>query len=186
MDNSLKTKEKTPKRGANAPRKGKIKTFLIGKELKTKDLLTNRGGLGKRSRPPQNQNQSRWRGRCATASASAPRLRSSAWLPKGSLPARPHGPNVPLSPHQAIPSDRPGFAVPLRAAKRTLDGEDRSEIIQGFLLCLSIDIFVFLCTATSFFESGKAARLSSPLIEALEAGSRLPLRRHHGIGYFNK
>ena len=39
MDNSLKTKEKTPKRGANAPsRKGKIKTFLIGNELKTKDL----------------------------------------------------------------------------------------------------------------------------------------------------
>ena len=31
MDNSLKTKEKTPKRGANAPpRKDKTKTFLIG------------------------------------------------------------------------------------------------------------------------------------------------------------
>ena len=38
MDNSLKTKEKTPKRGANAPRKRQTKTFLIGEELKTKDL----------------------------------------------------------------------------------------------------------------------------------------------------
>ena len=38
MDNSLKTKEKTPKRGLTPPRKGKTKTFLIGKELKTKDL----------------------------------------------------------------------------------------------------------------------------------------------------
>ena len=36
MDNSLKTKEKTPKRGADAPAKGKTKTFLIGKELKQK------------------------------------------------------------------------------------------------------------------------------------------------------
>ena len=40
MENSLKTKEKPPKRGANAPpEKGKTKTFLIDKELKTKDLL---------------------------------------------------------------------------------------------------------------------------------------------------
>ena len=39
MDNSLKTKEKTPKRGANAPQeKAKSNPFLIGKELKTKDL----------------------------------------------------------------------------------------------------------------------------------------------------
>ena len=40
----------------------------------------------------------------------------------------------------------------------------------------------------SFFECGKAARLSSvakALIEALEARSPLPLRRDHGIGYFN-
>ena len=35
-----KLAEEKPKKGANAPppRKGKIKTFLIGKELKTKDL----------------------------------------------------------------------------------------------------------------------------------------------------
>ena len=32
MDNSLKTKAKTPKRGANTPpEKAKTKTFLIGK-----------------------------------------------------------------------------------------------------------------------------------------------------------
>ena len=40
MDNSLKTKEKTPKaEGLTPPARGKTKTFLIGKELKTKDLL---------------------------------------------------------------------------------------------------------------------------------------------------
>ena len=39
MDNSLKTKEKTPKaEGLTPPAKRKIKPFLIGKELKTKDL----------------------------------------------------------------------------------------------------------------------------------------------------
>ena len=57
MDNSLKTKEKTPKRGANAPsRKDKIKPFLIGKELKTNDLLQTAertSGLH-----PKTQNQS--------------------------------------------------------------------------------------------------------------------------------
>ena len=58
MDNSLKTKEKTPKRGANAPAKGKTKTFLIGKELRTKDLhhtAAERGsaaGNRKSSYPP--------------------------------------------------------------------------------------------------------------------------------------
>ena len=39
MDNSLKTKEKPPgKGGLTPPPKDKIKPFLIGKELKTKDL----------------------------------------------------------------------------------------------------------------------------------------------------
>ena len=58
MDNSLKTKEKPTKRGANAPAKGKTKTFLIGKELKTKDLrqtAAERGtatGSKKSSYPP--------------------------------------------------------------------------------------------------------------------------------------
>ena len=48
MDNALKTKEKTPKRGANAPVKGKTKTFLIGKELKPKDLQKTAAERGKR------------------------------------------------------------------------------------------------------------------------------------------
>ena len=40
MDNSLKTKEETtPERGYRPARKGKTKTFLIGKELKTNILL---------------------------------------------------------------------------------------------------------------------------------------------------
>ena len=55
MDNSLKTKEKHRKRRADAPRKGKTKTFLIGKKLKQKDLRQNRGGSGKRT-AHQNQN----------------------------------------------------------------------------------------------------------------------------------
>ena len=50
MDNSLKTKEKPPKRRADAPRKGKTKTFLIGKELKTKDLRQTAAKSGKRTR----------------------------------------------------------------------------------------------------------------------------------------
>ena len=52
MDNLLKTKEKTPKRGADAPpRKGKTKTFLIGKELKTKDLRRTAAWNGQADRP---------------------------------------------------------------------------------------------------------------------------------------
>ena len=40
VDNSLKTKEKPPEEGgANAPHKSQTKPFLIGKRLKTKDLL---------------------------------------------------------------------------------------------------------------------------------------------------
>ena len=38
MDNSLKTKEKTPRGRADAPAKVKTKPFLIAKELKIKDL----------------------------------------------------------------------------------------------------------------------------------------------------
>ena len=48
MDNSLKTKEKPPKRGANPPAKGKTKAFLIGKEMKTKDLQKTAAEQGKR------------------------------------------------------------------------------------------------------------------------------------------
>ena len=38
MDNSLKKRETTGRGGLTPPAKGKTKTFLIGKELKTKDL----------------------------------------------------------------------------------------------------------------------------------------------------
>ena len=38
MDNSLKKKRKHPREGLAPPAKGKTKTFLIDKELKTKDL----------------------------------------------------------------------------------------------------------------------------------------------------
>ena len=39
MNNSLKTKEKPLREWLTPPQKAKPKTFLIGKELKTKDLL---------------------------------------------------------------------------------------------------------------------------------------------------
>ena len=55
MDNSLKTKEKTPEAGGGAPAaKGKTKTFLIGKELKTNTL---RHTAAERASGPGNQNQ---------------------------------------------------------------------------------------------------------------------------------
>ena len=61
MDNSLKTKEKPPGRGwLTPPAKGKTKTFLIGKELKTtenKRLTPYRGGIEQADRqqtPTQN------------------------------------------------------------------------------------------------------------------------------------
>ena len=69
MDNSLKTKEKPPKRGANAPpRKGETKTFLIGKELKTNTLRHTAGDTGKRRdnktqpKPPDSLRQGAARG----------------------------------------------------------------------------------------------------------------------------
>ena len=55
MNNSLKTKEQPPKRGANAPRKRQNKTLLIDKELKTKDLrktaAERASGPGNKSKP---------------------------------------------------------------------------------------------------------------------------------------
>ena len=63
MDNSSKkTKEKTPKRGAESvpqpARKGKTKTFLIDKELKTKDLRHTAAARASGPRQKtQNQNQ---------------------------------------------------------------------------------------------------------------------------------
>ena len=48
---------------------------------------------------------------------------------------------------------------------------------------ISIDIFIFLCIVITGFLPGGAKRLAcqvaKPLIEALEAGSPFPLRRHH-------
>ena len=58
MDNSLKKKRNHRKRGLTPPAKGETKTFLIGKELKTKDLrqtAAERGsaaGSRKSSYPP--------------------------------------------------------------------------------------------------------------------------------------
>ena len=87
------------------PAKGKTKTFLIGKELKTKDLLTiprRNGQADRQQNPTQNQNQtpdslrqgaSQAAGAAPTlrygpAGDSAPPLRLKALVwPKGSLPA---------------------------------------------------------------------------------------------------
>ena len=58
MDNSLKTKEKTPEtEGLTPPAKGKTKTFLIGKELKIKDLRQTAERIGQAEPHYQNQNQ---------------------------------------------------------------------------------------------------------------------------------
>ena len=78
MDNSLKTKEKPPKRGANAPPppKGKTKTFLIGKELKTNTLHHTAAERGKRDdnktqpKPPDSLRQG-----ASQAAGAAPTLR---------------------------------------------------------------------------------------------------------------
>ena len=77
MDNSLKTKEKPPKRGTNAPAaKGKIKTFLIGNKLKTQDLHHTPAERGKRNdtktqpKPPDSLRQG-----AGQAAGAAPTLR---------------------------------------------------------------------------------------------------------------
>ena len=111
--NSLKTKEKTPEdERADAPRrKGKIKPFLIGKELKTKALrqTAERNGQADQapkteSKPPDSLRREASQAaarllRCATAlRVTAPHGCGSGvqvW-PKGNLSARPHGPNAPL------------------------------------------------------------------------------------------
>ena len=86
MDNSLKTKEKPPKREANAPsRKGKTKTFLIGNELKTKDLHHT---AAERASGPTNKTQPKTR--IKTPDSRPPRGESSRW--RGSYAAlRPCG-----------------------------------------------------------------------------------------------
>ena len=58
MDNSLKNKRQNSESGgADAPAKSKSKTFLVGKALKTKDLLKISGC---------------WRGVCASGKRIAP------------------------------------------------------------------------------------------------------------------
>ena len=57
MDNSLKIKEKPPEaEGCHPPAKGKTKTFLIGKELKIKDLHHTAADRGKTERQNPTQN----------------------------------------------------------------------------------------------------------------------------------
>ena len=56
---------------------------------------------------------------------------------------------------------------------------------------MSINRYIYIYLYCHKASSSAAKRLACqvwrrPLIEALEAGSPLPLRRHHGIGYFNK
>ena len=123
----------------------KSKSFLIGKELKTKDLrkttaLRTSGSHPKtRIKPPDSlrQEASQAAGAAPTlrygpAGDSAPRLRLSGWYGR-KVPFRPVH-TARMSPFPLINSHPFGLArsSPGReAAKRTLDGEDRSEIIQG-------------------------------------------------------
>ena len=105
-------------------------------------------------------------------------------------------PTTSLSPcKQRVFLDRPAAVQGAKRRSEPLDGEDRSEIMQGegkggpFPMSINRYIYIYLyCHKAS---SSAAKRLACqvwrrPLIEALEAGSPLPLRRHHGIGYFNK
>ena len=74
MDNSLKTKEKPPKEGASGPpAKGKTKTFLIVKKLKTNNLrhtAAERGNRGDNKTQPETTDSLR-----QGASQGAPTLR---------------------------------------------------------------------------------------------------------------
>ena len=113
MDNSLKTKEKPPEEGLAPPAKGKTKTFLIGKKLKTTDLRQTaaRRASGPGNKPKPNPPDSLRAGagqaasrllRCATALrvtlAPTLRLKALVW-PKGSFrpvhTARTHNPPFP-------------------------------------------------------------------------------------------
>ena len=113
MDNSLKKREKPPEEGGlTPPAKGKTETFLIGKELKTKDLYhaaavqasgaTTKSTPKTRIKTPDSlrQGASQAAGAAPTlrygpAGDSAPRLRLRRLVwPKGSLSARPHGSNA--------------------------------------------------------------------------------------------
>ena len=118
MDKLAENKrETTGSGGLTPPAKGKTKTFLIGKEPKTNDLLRISGcwrgvcSSGKRT-PAINPNQTARIAyaerrvkplarllRCATALRVTAPLgcgsRRLVW-PEGNLPARPHGSNAPV------------------------------------------------------------------------------------------
>ena len=76
MDNSLEKRETTERGGLTPPAKGKTKTFPIGKELKTKDLLKTAAerasGPGNKSKPtgPDSLRQG-----ASQAAGAAPTLR---------------------------------------------------------------------------------------------------------------
>ena len=90
--------------------RGKTKPFLIGTELKTKDLLKTAGAAGKRTRHSNP--------RIAYAER---RVKPLARLLRYATALR-----------VTAPPSRSARSSPGReAAKRTLDGEDRSGIIQG-------------------------------------------------------
>ena len=105
MDNSLETKEKTPKaEGLTPPTKVKTKTFLICKRLKTKGLLQTaaKRASGSATKPQLKTPDSLRRGASQAAGAaptlrygpagdSAPRLR----LRRPGMPERfPFGPST--------------------------------------------------------------------------------------------
>ena len=140
MDNSLKTKEKPPKRGANAPAKGKTKNFLIGKEVKTKDLRHSAAERpsGPTTKPRIAAAEGRVKPlvrllRCAMALRVTVPLgcgsRRLVW-PKGSLPARQTRPECPFSLINSHPFGSARSRPRREAAQRTLDGEDRSGTIR--------------------------------------------------------
>ena len=117
MDNSLKTKEKPPKRGANAPpEKAKPKAFLIGKEMKTKDLRQTAAERGKRddnrTQPKTPDSLRREASQAAGAAPtlrygpagdSAPRLRLKA---SGMAEREPFGPKQPDNQNHPPPFPR--------------------------------------------------------------------------------
>ena len=76
MDNSLEKRETTGRGELTPPAKGKTKTFLIGKKLKTKDLLHTAAERGNRD---DNKNQPKTpdslRQGASQAASAAPTLR---------------------------------------------------------------------------------------------------------------
>ena len=101
--------ETTGRGGLAAPVKGKTKTFLIGKKLKTTDLCHTAAVQGNRDSnkiPPKTPDSRRGASQAAGAAPtlrygpagdSAPLRLKAAGMAERFLPARPHGPNAPFS-----------------------------------------------------------------------------------------